>query len=40
MPAARVGPVDFEAHMPAGLLDEPELPEGALKVTIPLSAPR
>lgn len=37
MPLAAVGPVSFEAHMPAGLLDEAVLPEAALKMTIPLN---
>jgi len=37
MPAGALGPVTFEAHMPAGVLDQPALPDGALKVTIPLS---
>ncbi len=37
MPAGKVGPVAFEAHMPAGLLDQPVLPDGALKVTIPIA---
>lgn len=37
MPAGSIGPAAFEAHMPAGLLDESVLPDGALKVTLPLS---
>ncbi|HWA90036.1 MAG TPA: AsmA-like C-terminal domain-containing protein [Rhizomicrobium sp.] len=37
MPAATVGPVGFETHMPAGLLDENALPDGAMKVTIPVA---
>jgi hypothetical protein len=37
MPAGSLGNVSFEAHMPAGMLDEPVLPDGALKVVIPLS---
>ncbi|HVU20976.1 MAG TPA: AsmA-like C-terminal domain-containing protein, partial [Rhizomicrobium sp.] len=32
-----LGPVAFEAHIPAGLLDEPALPDGALKVAIPVN---
>ena len=37
MPAGSLGSVSFEAHMPAGMLDESVLPEDALKVTLPLS---
>ncbi|HTT96588.1 MAG TPA: DUF3971 domain-containing protein [Rhizomicrobium sp.] len=37
MPAGSLGPVPFEAHMPAGLLDEAALPDGALKVSVPMS---
>ena len=37
MPAGSLGAVPFEAHMPAGILDEPGLPDGALKVTVPMS---
>jgi len=37
MPAGFLGTTLFEAHMPAGLLDEYELPEGALKVVLPLN---
>jgi hypothetical protein len=37
MPAGTMGPVAFETHFPAGLLDESQLPEGALKVTVPLA---
>jgi len=37
MSAGTVGPVVFEAHMPAGMLDEGVLPDGALKVSVPLS---
>ena len=36
MPAGALGAVGFEAHLPAGLLDQSALPDGALKVTIPL----
>lgn len=37
MAAGTMGPVAFETHFPAGLLDESQLPDGALKVTVPLS---
>ena len=37
MTAGSVGPVTFEAHFPAGLLDAGVLPEGALKVVVPVS---
>jgi len=37
MTAGSVGPVTFEAHFPAGLLDASVLPEGALKVVVPVS---
>jgi uncharacterized protein DUF3971/AsmA-like protein len=37
MAAGLVGPVAFEAHMPAGMLDASQLPEGALRVTLPLA---
>ena len=37
MPAGMAGPVAFEAHMPAGMLDASALPDGALKITIPVS---
>jgi len=37
MPTGSLGNVTFEAHMPAGMLDEPALPDGALKVVVPLS---
>ena len=37
MSTGTVGPVLFEAHMPAGILDASVLPEGALKVTVPLA---
>jgi len=37
MPAGTLGPVPFEVHFPAGLLDESALPDGALKMTIPVS---
>ena len=32
-----IGPIAFEAHMPAGMLDADVLPEGALKVVIPMT---
>jgi hypothetical protein len=35
--AGTLGPIAFETHFPAGVLDEPLLPEGALKVTIPIN---
>jgi hypothetical protein len=38
MPAGALGAVPFEAHMPAGILDEPVLPDGALKVIVPMSS--
>jgi hypothetical protein len=34
--AGSMGAVQFEAHFPAGMLDADELPDEALKVTIPL----
>jgi hypothetical protein len=37
MAAGSLGNVAFEAHMPAGMLDESVLPESALTVTVPLS---
>jgi Protein of unknown function/AsmA-like C-terminal region len=37
MAVGNVGPIAFEAHMPAGMLDASQLPEGALKVVLPLS---
>ncbi|HEX4859825.1 MAG TPA: DUF3971 domain-containing protein, partial [Rhizomicrobium sp.] len=37
MTAGSVGPVTFEAHFPAGLLDASVLPEGALKVVVPVN---
>jgi len=37
MPQAKVGTVAFEVHMPAGMLDEDQLPDGALNVSIPIS---
>jgi Protein of unknown function/AsmA-like C-terminal region len=37
MPAGSLGIVPFEAHMPAGILEAPTLPDGALKVTVPMS---
>lgn len=37
MPAGTLGPVPFEMHFPAGLLDESVLPDGALKMTIPVN---
>ena len=35
--AGTIGPIAFEAHMPAGMLDADVLPEGALKVVIPMT---
>jgi hypothetical protein len=37
MTAGSVGPVTFETHFPAGLLDAGVLPEGALKVVVPVN---
>ena len=37
MTTGSVGPVTFEAHFPAGLLDASVLPEGALKVVVPVN---
>ncbi len=37
MAAGTLGPIPFEAHFPAGLLDETVLPEGALKMTVPVN---
>jgi len=37
MPKAQVGPVAFEAHLPAGMLDQDQLPDGALKVSVPIA---
>ena len=37
MPAGAIGTVPFEAQMSAGMLDQPALPDGALKVTIPIT---
>jgi hypothetical protein len=37
MPKGSLGTVPFEVHMPAGILDEPSLPDGALKVTVPMT---
>jgi len=38
IPQGRVGPVVLHASIPAGALDQPALPESALKMTFPLSA--
>lgn len=35
--AGSVGPIVFETHLPAGALDQPALPDGALLMTFPLS---
>lgn len=37
MSAGNAGPIAFEMHFPAGLLDASVLPEGALKVVVPLA---
>ncbi|MBV8976209.1 MAG: AsmA-like C-terminal domain-containing protein [Alphaproteobacteria bacterium] len=37
MAQGKVGPIAFEMHMPAGLLDENQLPDGALKVAFPVA---
>ena len=35
--AGSVGPIAFETHMPAGVLDQPALPDGALLMTFPMT---
>jgi hypothetical protein len=35
--AGKIGPLRFEAHIPAGLLDQPQLPDGALSLTFPVT---
>lgn len=37
IPSGTVGPVLFETHLPAGALDLPALPDGALLMTFPIS---
>ncbi len=35
--AGSVGPITLETHMPAGILDQPVVPDGALNVTFPVT---
>jgi hypothetical protein len=35
--AGAIGPVMFETHLPAGALDQPSVPDGALLMTFPIS---
>jgi hypothetical protein len=34
--AGTIGPVEFETHLPAGALDQPSVPDGALLMTFPI----